>query len=86
MENETTNEKFAQPLKMFIVSLLCRRGYDLYMKTGINEDWGGRFTTTPHRDQAAKWGKLTAENLAALLSSKSYGMKARVEPEDGSAE
>ncbi|MFI5260788.1 MAG: hypothetical protein ACHQU0_03270 [Candidatus Paceibacteria bacterium] len=75
-------KKFEQPLKMFIVSILCKRGgYDLFMKTGINEDRRGRFTTTPDRSQARPFAKLTAESLAELLSSPKYGLRARVEPQ-----
>ncbi len=81
-----TEAKFEQPLKMFIVSLLCKRGrYDLFMRTGINEDRRGRFTTTPDRSQARPFAKLTAESLAELLSSPKYGLRARVEPQQENA-
>ena len=78
MNNQDT---FAQPLKMFVVAILCKSGrYERFMSSGINEDRKGRFSHTTDRAKAQKFAKLTAENLVERLR-KEYRLTAQVEAE-----
>ncbi len=64
-------ERFAQPLKMFIVEIATRSGPRVWMSSGFRESPRGRayYTYTTDRSKAQRFAKYTAEEIVKKLRS-----------------